>query len=44
MIAPDPLELHRDHAEFFRSLGERSPDSGATWQMQADFHARRLAG
>jgi hypothetical protein len=28
----------------FRWLGARSPDSGATWQLQADFRARRLAG
>lgn len=27
----------------FRWLGERSLDSGATWQLQADFRARRLA-
>ncbi len=27
----------------FRWLGERSLDGGATWQLQADFSARRLA-
>ncbi len=27
----------------FRWLGERSLDNGATWQLQADFRARRLA-
>jgi len=27
----------------FRWLGERSPDGGATWQLQAEFHARRVA-
>ena len=27
----------------FHWLGERSLDHGATWQLQADFHARRLA-
>jgi hypothetical protein len=26
----------------FRWLGERSRDGGATWQLQADFHARRV--
>jgi hypothetical protein len=25
----------------FRWLGERSTDDGATWQLQAEFHARR---
>jgi hypothetical protein len=27
----------------FRWLGERSPDGGTTWQLQAEFHARRVA-
>ncbi len=27
----------------FRWLGERSPDGGATWQLQAEFLARRVA-
>ena len=27
----------------FRWLGERSPDRGPTWQLQADFRARRVA-
>jgi len=27
----------------FRWLGERSPDGGATWRLQAEFHARRVA-
>lgn len=27
----------------FRWLGERSPDNGTTWQLQADFRARRVA-
>jgi hypothetical protein len=27
----------------FRWLGERSPDGGATWQLQAEFFARRVA-
>lgn len=27
----------------FRWLGEKSRDGGATWQLQADFHARRVA-
>ena len=26
----------------FRWLGERSPDGGKTWQLQAEFHARRI--
>ena len=28
----------------FRWLGERSRDAGATWQTQAEFFARRVAG
>ncbi|HUZ65015.1 MAG TPA: hypothetical protein VMU82_15020 [Acetobacteraceae bacterium] len=28
----------------FRWLGERSTDGGKTWQLQADFLARRVAG
>jgi hypothetical protein len=28
----------------FRWLGERSLDGGATWQLQAEFRARRVAG
>jgi hypothetical protein len=28
----------------FHWLGERSPDGGATWQLQAEFFARRIAG
>jgi hypothetical protein len=27
----------------FRWLGERSADGGATWHLQADFHARKVA-
>jgi hypothetical protein len=27
----------------FRWLGERSPDGGAIWQLQAEFRARRVA-
>jgi hypothetical protein len=27
----------------FRWLGERSPDAGATWHLQAEFRARRAA-
>ena len=27
----------------FRWLGERSPDGGTTWQLQAEFHVRRVA-
>jgi len=26
----------------FRWLGERSPDDGKSWQLQAEFHARRV--
>ena len=26
----------------FRWLGERSSDGGVTWQLQAEFHARRI--
>ena len=28
----------------FHWLGERSPDGGATWQLQAEFFARRVTG
>jgi hypothetical protein len=27
----------------FRWLGERSRDSGRTWELQADFRVRRIA-
>lgn len=27
----------------FRWLGQRSDDDGATWRLQADYHARRVA-
>ena len=29
-------------ADAFHWLGERSPDGGKSWQLQADFHARRI--
>jgi hypothetical protein len=28
----------------FRWLGERSLDGGASWHIQAEFHARRVTG
>jgi hypothetical protein len=31
-------------ADSFRWLGERSLDGGATWQLRAEFRARRVAG
>jgi hypothetical protein len=34
------LDITRDS---FRWTGERSRDGGATWQLQAEFHARRAA-
>jgi hypothetical protein len=30
-------------ADSFHWLGERSLDDGATWQLQAEFFARRVA-
>ena len=30
-------------SDSFRWLGERSPDRGATWRLQAEFLARRVA-
>jgi hypothetical protein len=31
-------------SDSFRWRGERSPDDGARWQLQAEFFARRVAG
>ena len=35
------LELHRDHAQFVPLDRRTFPDDGKTWQLQADFRARR---